>query len=110
MDVVFLAPAQAEFAEAVAYYNTQRAGLGEEFAEEVQRTIARISASCRRWGSSPSAAACSRTGRNLRMRCDADCRTAVREKTARTVGWEGNGELTMRGLVRHCKGETRSNS
>jgi hypothetical protein len=43
MDVVFLAPARAEFAEAVAYYNTQRDGLGEEFAEEVQRTIARIS-------------------------------------------------------------------
>jgi len=43
MDVVFLAPAQAEFAEAVVYYNAQRAGLGEEFAEEVQRTIARIS-------------------------------------------------------------------
>src|SRR5262249_45418340 len=43
MDVVFLAPARAEFAEAVAYYNAQRDGLGEEFAEEVQRTIARIS-------------------------------------------------------------------
>ena len=28
MDVVFLAPAQAEFAEAVVYYNTQRGGLG----------------------------------------------------------------------------------
>jgi len=42
MDVVFLAPAQAEFAEAVVYYNAQRDGLGEEFAEEVQRTIARI--------------------------------------------------------------------
>ena len=43
MDVVFLAPAQAEFAETVVYYNAQREGLGEEFAEEVQRTIARIS-------------------------------------------------------------------
>jgi hypothetical protein len=43
MDVVFLAPAQAEFVETVAYDNAQRAGLGEEFAEEVQRTIARIS-------------------------------------------------------------------
>jgi hypothetical protein len=43
MDVVFLAPAQAELAEVVAYYNAQRDGLGEEFAEEVQRTIARIS-------------------------------------------------------------------
>ena len=35
MDVVFLVPAQAEFAEAVMYYNAQRNGLGEEFAEEV---------------------------------------------------------------------------
>ena len=42
MDVIFLAPAQAEFAEAVVYYNTQRERLGDEFAEEVQRTIARI--------------------------------------------------------------------
>jgi hypothetical protein len=42
MDVVFLAPAQAEFAEAVVYYNSQHDGLGEEFAEEVQHTIARI--------------------------------------------------------------------
>jgi hypothetical protein len=42
MDVVFLAPAQAELAEAVVYYNAQREGLGEEFAEEGQRTIARI--------------------------------------------------------------------
>jgi hypothetical protein len=25
------------------------------------------------------------------------------------VGWEGNGDLTTSGLVRHCKGETRSN-
>ena len=28
MDVVFLAPAQAEFAEAVVYYNAQHDGLG----------------------------------------------------------------------------------
>ena len=32
MDVVFLPAAQAEFAEAVVYYNAQRDGLGEEFA------------------------------------------------------------------------------
>ena len=46
MDVVFLTPAQAEFAEAVVYYNAQRDGLGEEFAEEVQthhRTNQRVS-------------------------------------------------------------------
>ena len=34
-----------------------------------------------------------------------DCRTAVCGKTARTVGWEGNGEPAMTRLVRHCKGK-----
>ncbi len=38
-----------------------------------------------------------------------DCRTAVFGKTERTVGWEGNGNLTRITLVRHCNGETRSN-
>jgi hypothetical protein len=42
MDVVFLAPAQAELAEAVVYDNAQREGLVEEFTEEVRRTLARI--------------------------------------------------------------------
>jgi RNA-directed DNA polymerase len=37
--------------------------------------------------------------------CDAACRTAVLGQTARTVGGEGNGEPTMRGLVRHCHGK-----
>jgi hypothetical protein len=38
------------------------------------------------------------------MVCDEDCRTAVLGKTERTVGWEGDGEPTRRGLVRHCHG------
>jgi hypothetical protein len=42
------------------------------------------------------------------MPWDEDCRTAVLGKTERTVGWEGNGELAMIRLVRHCNGETRS--
>jgi hypothetical protein len=46
---------------------------------------------------------------NLRMVCEEDCRTAVLGKTARTVGWEGDGDPIMTGLVRHCHGETRSN-
>jgi hypothetical protein len=45
----------------------------------------------------------------LCMPWNEDCRTAVCGKTARTVGWEGDGNLTMRALVRHCKGETRRN-
>lgn len=42
MDITFLAPAQAELLDAVAYYNTQSEGLGYEFAAEVKRTIERI--------------------------------------------------------------------
>ena len=44
----------------------------------------------------------------LCMPCDEGCRTAVLGKTERTVGREGNGELTMMWPVRHCDGETRS--
>ena len=36
------------------------------------------------------------------MPCDEGCRTAVFGKTERTVGWEGNGDPVMTGLVRHC--------
>jgi plasmid stabilization system protein ParE len=42
MMVEFLAPAQAELAEAVAYYDSQEQGLGSQFAAEVRRTIQRI--------------------------------------------------------------------
>jgi toxin ParE1/3/4 len=42
MNVEFLEPAQAEFIEAVNYYNAQAEGLGFEFSEEIQVTIARI--------------------------------------------------------------------
>ena len=42
MKVEFLDPAEHEFREAVAYYNTQSEGLGFELAAEVQRTIGRI--------------------------------------------------------------------
>ncbi len=35
------------------------------------------------------------------MLCDEDCRTAVFGKTERTVGWEGNGDPVMMGLLRH---------
>jgi len=42
MVVKFLAPAQAELAEAVAYYNSQQSELGSQFADEIRRTIERI--------------------------------------------------------------------
>jgi hypothetical protein len=55
-----------------------------------------------------SGAESSSTRASLCMLCDEDCRTAGLGKTERPVGWEGNGELVMMGLMRHCKGETRS--
>jgi len=35
MEIVFLAPAEAEFIDAISYYNMQSEGLGYEFAAEV---------------------------------------------------------------------------
>jgi plasmid stabilization system protein ParE len=49
MNVEFLAPARVEFAEAVLYYETQRTGLRDEFAAEVQHTIERIMQSPEAW-------------------------------------------------------------
>jgi plasmid stabilization system protein ParE len=42
MNIIFLAPAEAELLDAVVYYNSQSEGLGYEFAAEVRRTIERI--------------------------------------------------------------------
>lgn len=42
MVVKFLAPAQAEMAEAAAYDDSQQQGLASRFLEEVKRTIERI--------------------------------------------------------------------
>ncbi len=42
MNIDFLAPAEAEFIDAIAYYNHQSEGLGFEFAAEVKRTLERI--------------------------------------------------------------------
>jgi len=42
MVVKFLTLAQAELAEAIAFYNSQKQGLGSQFAEEVKRSIERI--------------------------------------------------------------------
>ena len=40
--VVFREAALTEFHEAAAYYETQRLGLGVEFTQEVERSVARI--------------------------------------------------------------------
>ncbi len=45
MKVEFLEPAEAEFIDAIHFYNLQREGLGHEFAKEIQNTINRISSS-----------------------------------------------------------------
>jgi hypothetical protein len=63
----------------------------------------------RPWGSPPLAAGRCDTPAHLRMLCEEGCRTAVLGNTERTVGWEGDGDPIMTGLVRHCHGETRSN-
>lgn len=42
MRIEFLEPAESEFYEAIAYYNIQKPGLGNEFAQEVEATIKRI--------------------------------------------------------------------
>jgi len=42
MRVEVLEPAEAEFRDAVQYYNQQGEGLGYEFAAEVRRALSRI--------------------------------------------------------------------
>lgn len=42
MQVQFLAPARAEFREAIAFYNAHKAGLGGEFSAEIRKAIQRI--------------------------------------------------------------------
>lgn len=42
MNTRFFDPAEAEFLDAILFYNTQSEGLGYEFAAEVNRTIQRI--------------------------------------------------------------------
>ena len=42
MKVIYLDAADAEFQEAIEYYNEQRAGLGFEFSDEVKEAVARI--------------------------------------------------------------------
>jgi len=42
MRASYLSAADSEFDEAIAYYNTQRAGLGFEFANEVKEAVERI--------------------------------------------------------------------
>jgi len=42
MRIEFLDPADAEFVEAIAYYNLQSEGLGYEFAAEIKRAMERI--------------------------------------------------------------------
>lgn len=42
MKVTYLDAANAEFQEAIDYYNEQRAGLGFEFSDEVKEAVTRI--------------------------------------------------------------------
>ncbi len=49
MNVEFLEPAAQELYEAIAFYNIQQRGLGQEFAKEVQDTIERIKQNPEAW-------------------------------------------------------------
>lgn len=40
MKISFLLAAQSEFEETIDYYDEQRAGLGVEFADEIERVAA----------------------------------------------------------------------
>ena len=42
MKITYLDAADAEFQEAIDYYNEQRAGLGFEFSDEVKEAVTRI--------------------------------------------------------------------
>lgn len=42
MKLFYLDAADSEFDEAITYYNTQSAGLGFEFADEIKEAIERI--------------------------------------------------------------------
>jgi hypothetical protein len=42
MRIEFLAAAQSEFEVAIDYYDEQRAGLGVEFADEIEQAMERI--------------------------------------------------------------------
>jgi plasmid stabilization system protein ParE len=49
MMITFFDTAQVELEEATQYYENQRAGLGEEFAQEVEKALDRISKFPRAW-------------------------------------------------------------
>jgi plasmid stabilization system protein ParE len=49
MNVEFLEPAARELYEAIAFYDIQRQGLGQEFAKEVEDTIERIKQNPEAW-------------------------------------------------------------
>jgi hypothetical protein len=49
IQVEFLEPAEADLADAIAYYNSQRQGLGFDFADEVKKALARIAQFSEAW-------------------------------------------------------------
>ena len=63
MIVRFLEPAEADFVEAIAYYNLQSEGLGYEFAAEVKRTMGRIVQYPNAWRPLSQRTRCCRTNR-----------------------------------------------
>ncbi len=50
MNYRFLTPALSELTEAAAYYEEQSAGLGGDFVQEIERSVARILCFPDAWG------------------------------------------------------------
>ncbi len=63
MNYSFLGPARDEFEEAVEFYDHHRAGLGDEFEQEVESTIRRILDHPKAWNPLSLRARCCRTRR-----------------------------------------------
>jgi plasmid stabilization system protein ParE len=94
MKVEVLEPAEAEFREAVEYYNQQSEGLGFEFAAEVRRAIARVARFPAAWVSLSSRTRRCRTNRFpygvvYQVREDTILVVAVMHLRRRPNSWRG---------------------
>jgi len=49
LKIRFLSRAASEYSQAIEYYENQKAGLGEHFAEELDKTLQRIVAYPKAW-------------------------------------------------------------
>jgi hypothetical protein len=106
MRVRFLAVARDEFSNAVSYYDSQKEGLGEEFADEVWRTISRIVSHPLAWQRLSKAQALPhqevpiRSGIPGEVGFDTDRSGDAFTPTSRELAWTDQGGIVLR---RHRK-------